>query len=292
MSITASQVKELRERTGVSMMECKKALVETAGDIEAAIELMCKNGMAKAAKKADRTAAEGAVFVKTSADGKSGTMVEINSETDFVARDENFTNFAQQVMTCAIDSHAEDVAKLMELNVEDTSLEKLREQLIAKLGEKIAVRRVDSLQTDGVLGSYVHGGRIGVLVTLEGGNVDLAKDIAMHIAAMRPQVVNPDEVSAELVEKEKEIFTSQAMESGKPAEIIEKIIGGRIKKFVDEVSLIGQVFVKDPSVKVGQLLKDNSAKVTGFVCYEVGEGIEKKEENFREEVMAQVKGSA
>ncbi len=292
MSITASQVKELRERTGVSMMECKKALVETAGDIEAAIELMCKNGMAKAAKKADRTAAEGAVFVKTSADGKSGTMVEINSETDFVARDENFTNFAQQVMTCAIDSHAEDVAKLMELNVEDTSLEKLREQLIAKLGEKIAVRRVESLQTDGVLGSYVHGGRIGVLVTLEGGNVDLAKDIAMHIAAMRPQVVNPDEVSAELVEKEKEIFTSQAMESGKPAEIIEKIIGGRIKKFVDEVSLIGQVFVKDPSVKVGQLLKDNSAKVTGFVCYEVGEGIEKKEENFREEVMAQVKGSA
>ena len=292
MSITAAQVKELRERTGVSMMECKKALVETNGDVDAAIELMRKMGMAKAAKKAGRTAAEGVIIIKATADNKSAVIVEINSETDFVARDDNFKTFANKVIENALENQCDDTTELMATSVDGATLEELRQQLIVKISENINVRRVGFVTTNNVLGSYIHGGRLGVLVSMQGGNVDLAKDIAMHVAAMRPYVVNPEQVASELVAKEKEIFTAQAQESGKPEAILEKMITGRINKFVDEVSLVGQPFVKDPSMKVGKLLQDNNATVTDFVCFEVGEGIEKKVENFRDEVMAQVKGTA
>jgi elongation factor Ts len=291
MSITADQVKELRELTGAGMMECKKALVETKGDIDAAIELMRKSGMAKAAKKGDRTAAEGVIMIKAIADNKKAVIAEINCETDFVARDENFTHFANLVLEQMLKANTNSVNELMAQKVGAHTLEEQRLQLIAKIGEKVDVRRFDIVKTDGVLGSYVHGSRIGVLVNLAGGTVELAKDIAMHIAAAKPQVVNPEEVSAELIAKEKEIFVAQAQESGKPAEIIEKMISGRINKFLDEISLVGQPFVKDPDTKVGALLKKNNAKVTQFVCYTLGEGIEKKEVNFRDEVMAQVKGA-
>lgn len=292
MTISASLVKELRERTGVSMMDCKKALVATNGDIEAAIEHMRKNGMAKAAKKADRTAAEGIIMVKASDDGKKAIIVEINSETDFVARDENFTSFANKVAAAALEHGSNDVASLMEQMVDGASLTEHCQQLIAKIGEKIDVRRVQMVTTtDSTIGHYTHGGRIGVVTVVQGGDAELAKDLSMHIAAMRPTVVTPDQVSADLVAKEKEIFTEQALKSGKPAEIVEKMIGGRINKFLDEVSLTGQMFVKDPSVKIANLLKQKNASVDSFVCYEVGEGIEKKVENFRDEVMAQVKGN-
>lgn len=287
MTITAALVKELRDQTGVGMMECKKALTETNGDIELAIEWLRKNGLAKAAKKADRTAAEGVIAIKVSADNREATMVEINSETDFVARDTNFAQFAQTVVDTALATKAKDINTLV-----TPALEEARQQLIVKIGEKIDVRRVAFIQAQDFLGSYVHGGRIGVVVSLKGGSVELAKDIAMHIAATRPQVVNPEDVSAELIEKEKEIFKAQAAESGKPADIIEKMISGRINKFLDEVSLKGQPFVKNPDIKVSALLKEHKADVVSFVCFEVGEGIEKKEVNFRDEVMAQVKASS
>jgi len=292
MSITAAQVKELRERTGVGMMECKKALVEAEGDIDAAIELMRKSGMAKAEKKAGRTAAEGVIGVRAAADGQAAAIVEINSETDFVARDENFKGFVNKVIENAVVNQSQDVEGLMQTKLDGMSLEELRQQLIAKIGENINVRRVEFIMAKDKLGSYVHGDRIGVLVSMEGGNAELAKDIAMHVAAMRPHVVKPEQVPAALIEKEKEIFTAQALESGKPKAIIDKMISGRINKFLDEVSLTGQAFVKDPSIKVGKLLEDNQAKVVDFICFEVGEGIEKKSENFRDEVMAQVKGTS
>lgn len=291
MNITADQVKELRELTGAAMMECKKALVEAKGDIDAAIEIMRKSGMAKAAKKGDRTAAEGVILVKTSADHKKAVIAEINCETDFVARDENFTHFANNVLQHMLNASNDSVSDVMAQKEGTHSLEEMRLQLIAKIGEKVDVRRFSIIKTDGVLGNYIHSGRIGVIVALNGGQADLAKDIAMHIAAAKPQVINPEEVSAELVAKEKEIFIAQAQESGKPIEIIEKMISGRINKFLDEVSLVGQPFVKDPDTKVGALLKKNNAKVEQFVCFTLGEGIEKKEVNFRDEVMAQVKGA-
>ena len=289
MSVTAAQVKELRERTGVGMMECKKALVETSGDIDAAIELMRKSGMAKAAKKADRIAAEGIVYIKLS--NNQALMVEINSETDFVARDENFQSFVETTVNGALENNSQTVEEMMSVKVNDQTVEELRQQLIAKIGENISVRRMVNIHSDEILGSYIHGGRIGVVVTLKGGDESLAKDIAMHIAAMKPEVVSPDQVSADAIAKEKEIFTAQALESGKPPEIVEKMIGGRINKFTNEISLTGQTFVKDPSITVGKLLNNHNATVTKFVCYEVGEGIEKKEDNFREEVMAQVQGN-
>lgn len=290
MSITAAQVKELRERTGLGMMKCKKALVESNGDIESAIEIMRKSGEIKGVQMAGRIAAEG--IVETKINDKHGIIVEINSETDFVARDENFQTFAKNVMDAAMASKATDVETLMQHQMGDKTLEELRLALIAKIGENINVRRINSINSDGVIGAYVHGGRIGALVALNGGDESLAKDIAMHIAAMKPQFINPEDVSADLVEKEKEIFTAQAKESGKPDEIIEKMIGGRIKKYLNEISLAGQPFVKNPDVTIGALLKEHSASVTEFVCFEVGDGIEKKEENFRDEVMAQAKGTA
>ncbi|MGX5201303.1 translation elongation factor Ts [Aliikangiella sp. IMCC44632] len=292
MAITASLVKELRERTGAGMMECKKALVETNGDIETAIDNMRKSGAAKAEKKAGRIAAEGVIITKSSDDGKVAAIVEVNSETDFVARDENFKEFANNVVDAALANKTTDVAALnaVVLASGDT-VEAARTNLVAKIGENISVRRVQIVEaTDGALASYIHGGRIGVIIALKDGDVELAKDIAMHAAATNPQFVNPEDISEDVYNREKEIFTAQAQESGKPAEIIEKMIVGRMRKFAAEVSLVGQPFVKDPSMTVSELLKQANASVTSMVRFEVGEGIEKKEEDFASEVMAQVKG--
>jgi len=292
MAITAAQVKELRERTGAGMMECKKALVESNGDIEVAIEEMRKAGMAKADKKADRVAAEGTIAVARSEDGKKAALVEINCETDFVAKGDDFTAFATQVANAALNAAAATAEALGEAAIEDgKSVEERRKELIAKIGENITVRRVNYVETDGVIGAYMHGSRIGVLVNLNGGDEALAKDIAMHVAASKPVCVDESEVPADVIEKEKEIFTAQAQESGKPAEIIEKMIGGRIAKFLKEITLVGQPFVKDPDQTVEKLLASNGAKVVSFNRLEVGEGIEKKEEDFVAEVMAQAKGA-
>lgn len=289
-AITAAQVKELRERTGAGMMECKKALVETDGDIEKAIENMRKSGQAKAAKKAGRIAAEGIILVRS--DEQNAVILEVNSETDFVSRDEGFVAFANTVADAAIANKTADVETLKSVMLDGKSVEDTRLELVQTIGENIQIRRVNLLSVaDGQSASYLHGGRIGVIVGLNGGDEVLAKDVAMHIAASNPQVVNPEDVSESVVEKEKEIFIAQAKESGKPDEIIEKMIGGRLKKFLAEVSLTGQPFVKDPSTSVGDLLKGSDATVTEFIRYEVGEGIEKKEEDFAAEVMAQVKGN-
>ncbi len=292
MAITASQVKELRERTGAGMMECKKALVETGGDIEAAVEHMRKTGLAKADKKAGRTAAEGLVVFKLSEDGKQGAMVEVNCETDFVAKGDDFIDFANAVAETALKTMPADIdALLAESLPSGETIAEASKALIAKIGENINVRRVTTRRTDGVLGTYLHGGRIGVMVELEGGDEALARDIAMHIAASKPACVSEADVPAEMIQKERDIFAAQAAESGKPPEIVEKMVEGRIKKFLKEVTLLGQPFVKDADQTVAQLLDKAGAKVRGFDRLEVGEGIEKKNENFADEVMAQVKGS-
>lgn len=291
MAITAALVKELRERTGAGMMECKKALVEMNGDIDAAIEHMRKTGMAKADKKAGRAAAEGLVAIKTSADAKTAAIVEVNCETDFVAKDDNFQKFVEAIVDCSLANKPADLDALLALPVPGAaSIEEARKTLIAKIGENMNVRRFQIISAKGALATYMHGTRIGVVVDLEGGSEDLGKDIAMHIAASRPICVDETGVSKETIEKEKEIYTAQAQESGKPAEIIEKMVQGRIQKFLKEVTLLGQPFVKDPDQTVEKLLKGASARVAGFVRFEVGEGIEKKSENFAEEVMAQIKG--
>lgn len=292
MTISASMVMELRGRTGAGMMECKKFLVACDGDLELAITEMRKAGQAKADKKADRVAAEGVVVIARASDGHSAVMLEINSETDFVARDDNFTHFAQAVVETALQKKSKDVSVLANelLKGSDNSIEQARQALVAKIGENIKLRRLDCMQcTDGVIGSYLHGTRIGVLVALRNGDEALAKDIAMHIAASRPIVVTREQVSKEAIENEREIFTAQARESGKPQDIIDKMIEGRISKFLDEVSLLGQPYVKDPNIKVAQLMKEKNAEVICFTRFEVGEGIEKKEDNFVEEVMAQVR---
>jgi len=293
MAITAALVKELRERTGAGMMECKKALVETGGDIDAAIELMRKSGQAKAAKKAGRTAAEGVIVVKASDDGSQAVMVEVNCETDFVAKDENFTSFADAVAERVLSGDAPDVDTLMGTPLhegEETTIEEARQALIAKIGENMSVRRFVRLSSTGTLASYLHGVRIGVLVDLEGGDADLGRDLAMHIAASNPLCVSEDQVDPDLLAKEREIAQAQADESGKPAEIVAKMVEGRIGKWLKEVTLLGQPFVKDPDTKVAKLLKDKGASVVTFRRFEVGEGIEKKQENFAEEVMAQARG--
>ncbi|KTD19279.1 translation elongation factor Ts (EF-Ts) [Legionella lansingensis] len=291
MSISASLVMQLRERTGAGMMECKKFLTMTNGDIEQAIIEMRKAGQAKADKKADRVAAEGIIVIVREAHGKTGVMLEINSETDFVARDENFTHFAQKVGETALASGVTDIKALADQTLAGSNItvEQARQELISKIGENIKLRRLERMSSDGVIGHYLHGTRIGVMVAMKNGDETLAKDIAMHVAASRPMVVNRDQVSSEAIENEREIFTAQARESGKPQDIIDKMIEGRINKFVDEVSLLGQPYVKDPNKKVSQLLKEKNAEVVSFVRFEVGEGIEKKEDNFVEEVMAQVR---
>ena len=292
MAITAGLVKELRERTGAGMMECKKALVETDGDIEAAIDLMRKSGAAKADKKSGRTAAEGLIVFKSSDDCKNTVMVEINCETDFVTKSDDFLNFSSAVVKAALDQKPADLDALLATSLDGgENIADATKTLIAKLGENMNVRRFVSRTTDGVLGSYLHGGRIGVLVELKGGDEALAKDIAMHVAASNPNCVSEDEVPAELIAKEKEIFSAQAAESGKPPEIVEKMVGGRIKKFLKEITLLNQPFVKNPDQTVGQLVEAAGATVVGFDRLEVGEGIEKKVENFAEEVMAQAQGS-
>tara|TARA_R110000850_G_scaffold41765_4_gene107067 strand:+ start:26557 stop:27441 length:885 start_codon:yes stop_codon:yes gene_type:complete len=284
-AISASLVKELRERTGLGMMECKKALVEANGDIEKAIDDLRKSSGLKAAKKAGRTAAEGVVAIKVADDNSYGVLVEINSETDFVARDDNFLSFVSSVVEKAFADKQTDAAALA------NDVEEVRQALVQKIGENISVRRV-ILQEAPVVGSYVHNNnRIGVLVSIAGGSAELAKDIAMHVAAVNPQVVNPEDMPEELLAKEREIFSVQARESGKPEEIIEKMIEGRINKFLAESSLVAQPFVKDPDVKVGKLLKDAGAEVLAFTRFEVGEGIEREEVDFAAEVAAQV-GSA
>lgn len=289
--ISAGLVMQLRERTGAGMMECKKFLIATDGDIEAAITEMRKAGQAKADKKADRIAAEGIIVIARSADYKTAVMLEVNSETDFAARDQSFAEFANKVADIALYSSAHNPISLANENYRaGTTVEQARQELVAKIGENIKIRRLTRMHADsGVVGYYLHGTRIGVLVSLKNGDEVLAKDIAMHIAANRPMVINRNQVSKEAIEVERDIFTAQAKESGKPQEIIDKMIDGRINKFMDEVSLLGQAFVKDPNIKVEQLLKEKQAEVLSFVCYEVGEGIEKKEDNFVEEVMAQVR---
>jgi len=289
MQITAALVKELRERTGAGMMECKKALTETQGDIEGAIELMRKSGQAKADKKAGRIAAEGRIEIAS--EGNQAVIIEVNSETDFVAKDANFQKFAAECAQAALASGASDVEGLMAVQMDGQSLEERRAALVAKIGENVQVRRFERVQSAGPLGSYLHGSRIGVLVSLGGGDEEVAKDVAMHIAASRPICVDSDQVPTQTVEKEREIFRAQAQDSGKPPEIVEKMIEGRIRKFLAEVTLVGQPFVKNPDQTVGQLLKEKGARAAGFVRYEVGEGIEKKVENFAEEVMAQARGA-
>ncbi|WP_295461133.1 translation elongation factor Ts [uncultured Thiodictyon sp.] len=290
MSITAATVKELRERTGAGMMECKKALVETGGDIEAAIDAMRKSGQAKAAKKSGRIAAEGAVVIEVTDDGKHGVMVEINSETDFVAKDANFGAFAAAVAKTALASSAADAAALVEQPLADdpaTTVNAARETLITKVGENVQVRRLVRFDgVEGVLYSYRHGLRIGVVLELVGGDAVLGHDLAMHIAASNPVCLSADEVPAEQLEREREIFRAQALESGKPANIVDKMIEGRIRKFMEEVTLLGQPFVKDPEQTVEKLLKQAGASVRRFARVEVGEGLEKRSENFAEEVMA------
>ncbi|MES2217973.1 MAG: translation elongation factor Ts [Pseudomonadota bacterium] len=290
-TITAAQVKELRELTNVPMMECKRALQQTNGNMELAIEELRKSGQAKAGKKAGRVAAEGVVLIRTSSDGKRAILLEINSETDFVARDENFRAFVEAVAQTALAANVSDIEKLNQLKLEntDTTVEEARHALVAKVGENINIRRISITSTTATgIGTYLHGNRIGVYVELDTANQDLAKDIAMHIAASKPIVVSPEDVPADVVAKEKEIYLAQAAGSGKPQEIIEKMVNGRLKKFLDEVSLLGQAYVKEPDVTVASLLSKNRTKVLSFVRYEVGEGIEKEKEDFVEAVMSQV----
>ncbi|MGY6631239.1 MAG: translation elongation factor Ts [Wenzhouxiangella sp.] len=288
MSITAGQVKELRERTGAGMMECKKALVETNGDLEAAVEHLRKSGLAKADKKAGRVAAEGAIVFAT--EGQRAVLVEVNSETDFVAKDANFRGFADEVATLAIQANDVDALNAATM-ANGNSVEENRQQLVAKIGENVQVRRLASLEApNGVVGTYIHGGRIGVAVALTGGDEDLARDIAMHVAALNPAFRDAADVPAEIMQKEKDILVAQAADSGKPADIIEKMVEGRLKKHLAEITLTGQPFVKDGDVTVGKLLKDKGASIDAFVRLEVGEGIEKEETDFAAEVMQQARG--
>jgi elongation factor Ts len=294
MAITAALVKELRERTGAGMMECKKMLQQTDGDIEAAIEEMRKSGQAKAAKKAGRIAAEGLIVISTADDGKSAAMAEVNCETDFVAKDENFSSFAAAVADRVRNSEADDVEALIQLPLrdgEETTIEQAREGLVAKIGENMSVRRFVRMRSSGGIYSYRHGVRIGVLVDMEGGDEELGRDIAMHIAASNPLCVAESDVPADVLEKEREIYRDEARQSGKPENILDKIIEGKVRKYLEGVTLLGQAFVKDPDTTVGKLLEKSGASVVAFRRFEVGEGIEKKQEDFAAEVMAQVKGS-
>jgi elongation factor Ts len=288
MSISASQVKELRERTGAGMMECKKALVETDGDMDAAIEQLRKSGLAKADKKSDRVAAEGAVVMAES--GDRAVLVEINCETDFVAKDDNFRRFADEVAGLALT--VDDADALNAATMEGgQSVAEAAKQLVAKLGENIQVRRLAHVSAEGGnLGGYIHGGRIGVLVALEGGDQDLARDLAMHIAALNPAFRDVEDVPSDVIDSEKQILVAQAEESGKPPEIIEKMVSGRLNKRLAELTLTGQPFVKDSDQTVGKLLESKGASVTSYVRLEVGEGIEKEEGDFAAEVMEQAKG--
>ena len=290
MSISASMVKELRERTGAGMMECKKALVDSDGNLDSAIELLRTTGQAKAEKKATRIAAEGRIIIKS--DTEHTVILEINSETDFVANDSNFINYAESVAVAILENDIVDLESLSKIDLTTgTNVEMARTQLISKIGENISIRRFDKIKQCDNMGIYTHGARIGVVVSLTGGDEVISKDVAMHIAASNPICINNEGVPEETVSREERIFQEQAASSGKPAEIIEKMIQGRMKKFFKEVTLLGQPFIKNPDISVNELLKESKAEIISFIRYEVGEGIEKKEENFADEVMAQIKGS-
>ncbi len=289
MAITAAMVKELRERTGAGMMECKKALVEADGDMDTAAEQMRIAGLAKADKKSGRTAAEGVIAIEVSDDGKTVAMAEINCETDFVAKGDDFSGFAKAVCRAVLDSSPADVEALSALDAGGNTLDHIRHELVSKLGENIQVRRfVRHEASSGTIGVYQHGERIGVVTEVTGGSESMPRDIAMHVAASSPVCISEAEVPSELLDKEKEILMAEAGESGKPAEIVEKMVQGRLKKYLAEITLVGQAYVKDPDQTVEKLLKSADASVNFFSRYEVGEGIEKKVENFAEEVMAQV----
>lgn len=289
MTITAAMVKDLRERTGAGMMECKKALQENAGDIQASIEWMRKNGMAKAEKKAGRTAAEGLIGFAASEDQKTVALVEINCETDFVAKNDDFIQFVNEIAALVLAARPADVAALNALTLPSANkaLEEVRQELVARIGENIQVRRFDVISAAGTVGTYSHGGRIGVAVAIDVDNQALAKDLAMHVAASRPIAISEEDVPADVLDKEKEILIEQARQSGKDEEIINKMIQGRIGKYLAEVTLVGQPFVKDPNTTVAKLIKAAGAKIEHFVRVEVGEGIEKEESDFAAEVMAQ-----
>jgi len=293
MAITAAQVKELREMTGLGMMECKQALTEANGDKDAAIDILRKKAGAKVDKKASRIAADGAIAIAVSDDGKNGAIVEVNSETDFVAKGDEFLGFSADIAKCILDNNPGDIDALMAMSSPsgNGTIAETREALVSKLGENMNIRRFERFETSGHIGSYVHGRKIGVIVVMEGGDEGMAKDVAMHVAASKPQYVNKDEVPANVVDKEKEILSAQALQEGKPADIVEKMVMGRINKFFNEICLLGQPFVKDPDTTVEKLLKGAGAKVIGFVRFEVGEGMDKRDEDFAAEVMAQVKGA-
>ncbi len=292
MTITAETVKTLRERTGAGMMECKRALVETGGDLDAAAEIMRKSGLAKADKKAARIAAEGALVIAVGADGRSATLVEVNCETDFVARQAEFQSFAQQVADAALRAMVTRPEAVAELRLPSgATVEQTRRELIARIGENISVRRVGNLTAATRVGGYVHGIRIATLVGVQGGDETLARDLAMHVAAANPQYVTPEDVPAHTLAKEREILAAQASAEGKPAAIVDKMVEGRLRKYLAEICLTGQPFVKDPDTSVAKLLAAAGATVSGFLRFEVGEGIEKKQEDFAAEVMAQVKAA-
>ena len=290
--ITASLVKELREKTGAGMMDCKKVLTETDGDMEKAAELLRERGMAKAAKKSGRIAAEGLVAAYVSADKKIGSIVEVNAETDFVAKNEEFVTFVNDVAKIVAESNPTDMESLLETSYKGTgkNVKEVLTEKIATIGENMSIRRFERYESTGLVESYIHGaGKIAVLVDFPKGNSTVAKDVCMQIAAARPEYVNRESVPQERVSKEMEILKAQAMNEGKPAEIAEKMVQGRIGKFYSEICLVDQEFVKDPSLKVSDVLKNNDAEIVKFARFEKGEGIEKKEENFAEEVMKQLK---
>ncbi len=283
--ITASMVKELRERTGSGMMECKKALTETNGDIEAAIDLMRKSGQAKAEKKAGRTAAEGLIVLRQS--DACIALLEVNCETDFVTKNEDFLSFTNEVADLVLAQQPSSVEALLATRLRDKTVDEVRKDLISKIGENINVRRFEIMQSAHCLGGYLHGIRIGVAVEMQGGDAALARDLAMHIAASRPICIEASEVPAALIEKERSIYTAKAEESGRPAEIQAKMIEGSMRKFLEEVTLLGQLFVKDQDQSIDKVLKANKATVLRFVRFELGEGIEKDQTDFAAEVMAQ-----
>jgi elongation factor Ts len=289
MEITPALVKELRERTGAGMMDCKKALVEAQGAIDLAAELLRKAGAAKADKKAGRVAAEGRVALKS--DAGRHVLLEVNSETDFVAKDDNFRAFVERLAEVVLAERPASVEELMRASVDGRTVEELRLELVTKVGENISVRRFEVLESSGNVGTYVHGTRIGVLVDLEGGTPDLARDLAMQVASLAPRYVANDNVPKDVLDKEREIILAQTAEEKKPPEIIAKMVEGKLRKFVDDITLTGQVFIKDDKKRVRDLLAAQKAKVKGFRRYEVGEGIEKKSADFVSEVMAQAKQS-
>ena len=292
MTITADAGKQLRERTGAGMMECKRALVETQGDLDAAAELMRKQGLAKADKKAARIAAEGVIAIAVAPDGRAAAMVEVNCETDFVAREHDFRAFAQQVADVALASRPASLEALLALPLPGgESVDERRRVLVAKIGENIGLRRYAVLEARGRLGAYLHGTRIGALVAVEGGEPALAHDIAMHVAASNPKYLSPAQVAPDVIEKERLFLTEQAQGENKPPEIVAKMVAGRLRKTLNEIKLMGQPFVKDPEISIEKLLKQAAATVASFERFEVGAGIEKRQEDFVAEVMAQVKGS-